>query len=297
MWLNSLDVSEKTKATYTRNIRPFWEYISKNGITNPTRETVIAYRDALTSEGKKAATVSAYLMALKQFFHWTEDAGLYPDIAAKVKAPKQNTKHKKDPLTATQAANVLKHLDRSTEAGARDFAIVSLMATAGLRGIEVTRANIEDVQQVSDGRHSYIALMVQGKGRTDKEDHVKISAQVYDAIQNYLSLREGPLYAGTPLFASISARDKGGRLTTRSISRICKNSFLAAGINSPRITAHSLRHTAATLNLLNGGTPEETQQLMRHQNPATTQIYSHALDRGNNESEDRITKVIFSELE
>ena len=72
---------------------------------------------------------------------------------------------------------------------------------------------------------------------------------------------------------------------------------MAAGINSPRITAHSLRHTAATLNLLNGGTPEETQQLMRHQNPATTQIYSHALDRGNNESEDRITKVIFSELE
>lgn len=292
-----MDVSEKTKATYTRNIRPFWEYIREHGISNPTRETVIEYRDHLLREGKKAATVSAYLMALKQFFHWTEDAGLYPDISAKVKAPRQNTKHKKDPLTATQAASVLKNLDRNTEAGARDFAIVSLMATTGLRSVEVVRANIEDVQQVSDGRTSYIALMVQGKGKDDKEDFVKLSAQVYTAIQNYLCLRSGPLAAGAPLFASISARDKGGRLTTRSVSRICKNSFMAAGINSPRITAHSLRHTAATLNLLNGGTPEETQQLMRHQNPATTQIYSHALQRGENNSEDRITEVIFSNLD
>ena len=48
-------------------------------------------------------------------------------------------------------------------------------------------------------------------------------------------------------------------MTTRSISRVAKNHLIEIDLNSDRLTAHSLRHTAATLNLLNGGTVEETK--------------------------------------
>lgn len=82
-------------------------------------------------------------------------------------------------------------------------------------------------------------------------------------------------------------------MTTRSISRIAKEHFIDVGLDSPRITAHSLRHTAATLNLLNGGSIEETQQLLGHKSITTTMIYSHALERANNNSENRIAGAIF----
>ena len=82
-------------------------------------------------------------------------------------------------------------------------------------------------------------------------------------------------------------------MTTRSISRVAKENLVAAGLESDRLTAHSLRHTAATLNLLNGGTVEETQQLLGHANIKTTLIYSHALERAKNESENRIAAAIF----
>lgn len=291
-WLQSIDVSEKTRATYGRNIRGFMDFLTVNGITNPTKKNIIQYRDGLLSAGKKPATVTAYLMALKQLFHWTQEAGIYPDISATVKAPKTGTEHKKDPLTIGQAGDVLQAIDRTTAHGLRDYAIISCMITSGLRTVEIIRANIGDVVTVSNGRESFPVLYIQGKGHAEKDQYIKLAPPVMDALKAYINSRDG---AGVndPLFASLSNRDNGGRMTTRSISRICKNAFTAAGIDSPRITAHSLRHTAATINLLNGATIEETQQLLRHRNINTTLIYSHALQRAENMSENRIAAAIF----
>lgn len=67
----------------------------------------------------------------------------------------------------------------------------------------------------------------------------------------------------------------------------------AAGYDSNRLTAHSCRHTAATLNLLAGASIQETQQLLRHSNINTTMIYLHNLERIKNNSEQRIDDLIF----
>jgi integrase/recombinase XerC len=82
-------------------------------------------------------------------------------------------------------------------------------------------------------------------------------------------------------------------MTTRSISRTVKQRLQQIGLDSDRLTAHSLRHTAATLNLLNGASIEETQQLLGHSNINTTLIYAHALERASNNSESRIAGAIF----
>jgi len=72
-----------------------------------------------------------------------------------------------------------------------------------------------------------------------------------------------------------------------------KKAFKASGYDSDRLTAHSLRHTAGTLNLLNGGSLEDTQQLLRHSNINTTMIYLHHIDRAKNQSEERIAGALF----
>ena len=129
-----------------------------------------------------------------------------------------------------------------------------------------------------------------------KTDYVKIVEEAEEAIREYLKARkeEGEiLLDDSPLFASVANRNHFKRLTTRSISRLVKQHLQGIGIDDSRHTAHSLRHTAATLNLLNGGTVEETQQLLRHSNINTTMIYSHALERAKNNSEKNIAGAIF----
>lgn len=121
------------------------------------------------------------------------------------------------------------------------------MVTGGLRDTEVANANIEDIRTLGD----FTVLYVLGKGRDEKSDYVKVVGQVEDAIRDYLKER-GAVSKTDPLFASLSNNSKGGRLSTRSVSRICKNALVAAGYDSSRLTAHSLRHTAVTLSLLGG---------------------------------------------
>lgn len=282
-----IDGSPKTVQTYTRAIRQFTCWMQEQGITQPTRADILQYRDYLKS-ACKPNTVQLYIIAVRQFFKWAEQEKLYANIADNIKGSKIDRAHKKDALTTAQAKDILGSIARDTVQGQRDYAIISLAATGGLRTIELQRANIEDIRAVGDNT----VLFIQGKGRDEKTEYVKLSPQVEKAIRSYLKAR-GTAAPTEPLFASISDRNNGGRLTTISISRLIKNCFISAGYNSAQLTAHSLRHTAATLNLLNGGTLEETQQLLRHSNINTTMIYLHHMDRAKNQSEARIADAIF----
>ena len=282
-----LDAKPRTVEAYAKGLKPFFVYLQNNGIIKPQRADIIAYRDSLKAT-YKATTVQAYIVPVRLFFQWTATEGLYPNIAEHIKGATITKDHKKDALTTRQIKAVLDAIDTGSLQGLRDYAIIALMVTGGLRTIEVERADIGDLRTVGDSS----ALFIQGKGRDEKSEYIKIPQPVEVAIRAYLTSR-GKAEAGQPLFASLSNNSLGGRMTTRSISGIVKERFTAAGYNSDRLTAHSLRHTAGTLNLLNGGTLEETQQLLRHSNISTTMIYLHHLDRAKNESEARIAAAIF----
>lgn len=286
-WTSYIDASPKTIETYSKAIKQFFLYLSENGINQPQREDIVAYRDSL-KQNHKPTTVQSYLAAVKLFFQWTEREGLYPNVSDRVKGAKLDSEHKKDYLTTKQVNKLVGAIDRSTLKGLRDYAMLSVMVTTGLRTISIIRANIEDIRTAGDDT----ALYYQGKGHEEKADYVKLAEPVEEAVRAYLKAR-GATDATEPLFSSIANRNSGERMTTRSISRVAKEHLIAVGLESDRLTAHSLRHTAATLNLLNGGTVEETQQLLGHSNINTTLIYSHALERAKNNSESRIAKAIF----
>lgn len=285
-FLEYLDASEKTVETYTRALRQFFKFLYENNITQPQRTDVLAFRDSLKDKGRKPTTIKSYIVAVRLFFQWTNQEGLYPNIAEKIKGAKLDQAHKKDYLTVDQIKDVLNNIDTSTLTGARDYAIIVLMVTGGLRTIEVSRADMDDMRNVGNSP----ALYIQGKGREEKTEYVKLPLQVFKAIGRYREMLEKQYDV---LFVSTSNNNKGQRLTTRSISGIVKKRLKEAGYTSNRLTAHSLRHTAGTLNLMNGGTLEETQQLLRHSNINTTMIYLHHLERENNQSEKRIADALF----
>ncbi|MBQ3378075.1 MAG: tyrosine-type recombinase/integrase [Synergistaceae bacterium] len=286
-WEAFIDVKPASKRIYTTAVKQFINYLACNGIRQPEREDIINWRDGMR-ENKKATTIQTYLTAVKIFFRWLEQESLYKNIADHVKAVKVQTGHKKDFLTSNQSRAVLRNIKTDNIKGLRDYAMISLMLTTGIRTIEVIRADVNDIKEV--GGES--VLFVQGKGRDEKAEYVKIAPQVKKAIITYLEAR-GAVDGTAPLFTSTSNNNAGERITTRSVRKISKNVMIQAGYNSDRLTAHSMRHTAGTLALLNGATPREVQQLLRHSNINTTMIYAHELDRARNNAELRVANAIF----
>lgn len=287
-FINYLDASPKTVETYKKALRQFFNYIGVHGIRKPQREDVLAFRDDLKASGLKPTTVQNYITATRIFFKWTEQEGLYPNIAEHVKGAKLDKNHKKDYLTSRQAKEVLASVKTDTEEGLRNYAVLSLMVTGGLRTIEVSRADVGDLRTVGENT----VLFVQGKGREEKTEYIKISAPVEKAIRTYLKARDFTTEE-QPLFTSTSNNSRGKRITTRTVSAIVKNALKNAGYDSARLTAHSLRHTAITLALLAGREITEVQQFARHANLNTTMIYNHALDQAKNGCSDAITNAIF----
>lgn len=282
-----LDASPKTVQTYQRNLRQFFKYLYSNGIRQPRREDILAYRNELL-EDKKPATVQNYITVVRIFFTWTEQEGLYPNIAEHIKGAKISKNHKKDNLTIGQVKSILEDIDKEDIQGKRDYAILALLFTTALRTIEISRAKIEDLGTVG----TTPVLYIQGKGRNERTEYVKLQEPVEQAIREYLKTRP-EAEASEALFTSLSNNSKGKNLSTRSISGIVKNSFKDAGYNSDRLTAHSTRHTAITIALQQGNTVQEVQQFARHSNINTTMIYAHNLERANNKCEESVANAIF----
>lgn len=280
-YIEYLDASPRTIQTYTCGVRQFIKWTQRNEIRQPTRADILRYRAEL-QERCAPATVQSYITALRLFFEWTAQTGIYPNIAQHIKGARLDTTFKRDYLAAEQIKIILGDIDTTTARGKRDFCIISLMTTGGLRDIEVSRANIADLRGTR--------LFLQGKGRSEKTDFIKIVPAVERPLREYLKTRRP---ATGPLFTSLSNNNRGQRLSPRSISSIVKERFKAAGYDSERLTAHSLRHTAVTLSLLGGLPIEEVQQFARHRSVNTTLLYAHHLERENNRSEETIASSIF----
>jgi integrase/recombinase XerD len=297
-FIDYTSVKETTIKGYAVCIRHFAAWIKANGIVEPQRADIKAYKEHLdtwtspkTGKGFSAGTRAQYLRACKHFFKWAASEGLYPNIADNIKGAKvRQDNTRKDPLQEQDVRRILNSIDTSTTQGKRNYAMFILAITGGLRIIEMQRANIEDIKTIAGER----VLFIQGKGRDEKDEYKKLVPEVDERLQEYLATRPSAKKS-EPLFTGTSNRAQNQRITEPSISRIIKDVLRGAGYDSDRLTAHSLRHTSVTLLLKSGATLQEAQHHARHADPATTGIYAHNLDRAKDHSEQRIYNQIFQQ--
>lgn len=273
LFIGSQDRKPTTLSLYRRTLNLFFDWVDSKGysLNTLTRPQVIEYKDSLVSNGKSALTITSYLTSVRLFYQWVEAEGVYPNIAKVLNLPKRKKEFRHQPLRPQQAQNLLREV-RNTN-NLRDFALVNLMLRTGLRCVETTRLNIEDIKYKGGLR----VLMIQGKGRDEKDNFVILTDKAYQPIADYLKER-GPVKPTDPMFVSESNRDRGQRMTTRSVSRIAKENLKGIGLTDKVFTAHSLRHTTAVSILRAGGTLEDCQLTLRHTNPATTEIYTAFAD-------------------
>jgi len=270
-------IARATADTYKRGLAKFREW----GQANPERANDHAVKEwlaSLRSAGASQNAISIWFAGVRAFFRWAvSEKHLAADPTAGVKRGKRTgtaQAHKRDLLTDDEMLRVL-----GGELSRRDRALVHLLAYTGARGVELYRADVEDLRTEA----GELVLFVQGKGRLEKDERVVIAhPDAKDAIYSYLAERGA---SSGPLFISESNRTAGERLSSRSMREIVRDILDSAGVTSRNKTTHSFRHSAVTSAIRNGASLLDAQAMARHSDPATTQIYFHNIQRIDNAAE------------
>ena len=167
-------------------------------------------------------------------------------------------------LDGEQVRLLLDSCDRATVAGRRDFAILVMLVRLGMRRAEVARLELDDVDWRSG------EIVVRGKG--NRVERLPLPADVGEAIAEYLRNGRPAGFAGRAVFVRVKAPCRA--LTPGGVTQVVVSAGKRAGLGE--VTAHRLRHTAAT-ELLRAGAPlAEIGELLRHRSVLTTAIYAKA---------------------
>jgi len=285
--LAARDASPHTIRAYRTAVGTYLEWLSEQGIdwTRPTRPQLRGYLARLGS-GASRSTVGQRLAAIRSFHRWAARDGLTTGDPWGAIATPRLPRRLPRVLEVDEVDRLLAVIDRELEAadGAtpegtplatalalRDRAILEVAYAAGLRISELAAADLGSV----DLRRGEIRVI--GKGR--KEWIGLLGRPAIAALEAYLD-------QGRPLMAERGARDAsppptaiflnhtGGALGVRGLryrlDRLCRAAGLPEGV-SP----HTLRHSFATLLLDGGADLRVVQELLGHENLATTQIYTH----------------------
>ena len=271
----SLTLSPHSIVSYKKCLAYFFSYLVEKGIDKPESSHVSAYYGELKASGRKGNTVYNYMAAVRAFFRWAQSQGLYHDISANITVPHADQSSARGALTAAQLRKLMNSIDRDTLQGLRDYAILALMLTAGLSALELSRADVGDVCEESDG---YVIHIRDNNGQ--RRDRAKIPPYAIEAVTKYLEARgvagAGDAYGeAVPLFVSVSDRnrDKNQHMTVGSISRVAKNALRDAGFDDARLSAQSLKVSAMRLALQSGERLEDVQKFARHKHIRTTFLY------------------------
>jgi integrase/recombinase XerC/integrase/recombinase XerD len=277
-FIDAQDIATSSRATYARQLQQFHVWLEDTGrihaLHQLQRQDILDFKAYLQQEGRSSYTISGYLTAVRRLFEWLEAEKLYMNVARGVKGAKKAKGFRKDTLTPHQLRDALEAMPKDSLDGLRDYALFNLLVRTGLRTIEVARASVADLRQEA----GEAVLWIQGKGRHTKDDFVLLTHETLKPIRAYLAAR-GPLKDSDALFGSHSTKNYGQALTTRSLSRIVKDALRRVNLDSSRLTAHSLRHTAITLSLKGGATVQQAQAMARHSDPRTTMVYAQNLSR------------------
>jgi site-specific recombinase XerD len=166
-------------------------------------------------------------------------------------------------LSPEAVAQVLAACDPSTPLGARDHAVLLLLARLGLRAGDVAGLRLADLDW-AEGR-----LRVTGKAR--RETWLPLPQDVGEAILHYLHTAR-PVVPRAGVF--LITRAPYTSILSRQVSASAERAIRRAGIASPSLGAHVFRHSAATQWVRDGLSFQTIGSLLRHVDADTTALYA-----------------------
>ena len=215
------------------------------------------YLKVLSQKSYTKSTINRKLTSIKTFLKWACSMDYFDASLIQNVSNLKTEKKLPNILSSTYINKLLDELPSTSLKEIRDKAILELMYSSGLRVGEVSNLKIQNFNLNK-------SIKVLGKG--NKERVLPITSRASGAISSYLSLARSK-FKNEKSFDFMFLGIRGGQLREREIRRIVN---LRVGT-----FPHSLRHTFATHLLEGGADLRVVQELLGHNDPKTTQIYTH----------------------
>jgi len=261
-------LAETTVATYRRYVRDFLiargDAVNPNELARLTADHLIAFSRkrgiglAVTAWNHLALSLSSFWRWLDLFGH-----GTYHLVGAVPLRRKYRLADVPCALSWDQVQRLLAVVDRCKHNGRRNYAMLLLAATYGLRSCEIRALRLDSIRWSDDE----ITIFASKGGRTRK---LPLTRPVGEAILDYLR-EERPPSRHRHVF--LSSRPPHGPLRSK-INRWLAHCFDKAGIEAPRRGAHTLRHSLAVHLLRSGETLKGIADVLGHRSPETTFVYT-----------------------
>ena len=247
---NVKNYSQNTIKSYNSDIKHYFENTENVGEFS-------SYLKHLNKNKYSKTSINRKITSIRTFLSWAVDNNYFNQNQIKIVNNLKVEKKLPNVLTASYINRLLDSLPESSEKDIRDKAILELMYSSGLRVSEVSNLTLNSINKNN-------SIRVLGKG--SKERVLPMTKRAYVSTKKYIE-------TSRPKFENDKSKNylflgvRGGQLSDREIRRIVK--FRTGTF------PHSIRHTFATHLLEGGADLRIVQELLGHNDPSTTQIYTH----------------------
>lgn len=248
--LKALGYADNTVNIY-RNVMEIFLGFLKKDVGHLEMDDVVLFQVKHYSKGGYAgSTQRQFIAALKHLLEAVPGGNIKPE---RLELPKKE-KHLPSVLSQQEMMSILGGIRNL-----KHFLMLSLMYSSGLRIGELLNLKIEDISL--ERRQIHIR---QSKGKKDR--YVGISTYLVPTIRQYLRMYKPEVY--------LLNGQKGLQYSASSVRKVLQRAAKEAGIRK-RVTPHMLRHSYATHLLESGVDIRYIQELLGHNKPETTMIYTH----------------------
>ncbi len=247
---NVKNYSQNTIKSYNSDIKHYFENTESVGEFS-------SYLKHLNKNKYSKTSINRKITSIRTFLSWAVDNNYFNQNQIKIVNNLKVEKKLPNVLTASYINRLLDNLPESSEKDIRDKSILELMYSSGLRVSEVSNLTLNSINKNN-------SIRVLGKG--SKERVLPMTKRAYVSTKKYIE-------TSRPKFENDKSKNylflgvRGGQLSDREIRRIVK--FRTGTF------PHSIRHTFATHLLEGGADLRIVQELLGHNDPSTTQIYTH----------------------
>jgi site-specific recombinase XerD len=222
----------------------------------------VAHREA---SGIKASTIRNDLCIIRTFYEYLlRHRKVYRNPASSLPqmicAPPQERSH----LTIEECLSLLSSIDTGNEAGLRNYVIIALLWSTGLRNRELCALKWLDID-LEDG-----ALLVRD-GKGGKQRQLFLNDRIHSDLKAYRKKTGG---ADDESVFSIKKPGKNTPMTSARLVEITRECGQRARITKP-VNPMTFRHTFATHMFEAGVVVEDIKELMGHSELTETTIYIH----------------------
>lgn len=265
--LNDRGLAARTIGRYEKTAHRFLsaraEVVGGCGVDGIDGSAVTEFLLSEASRGLAVGSVQGRVAELRSLLRFLHVEGLTGAGLVDAVPPVAGWRDTATPPTmpVAEVRALLASCDRSTLPGARDHAMLTVIARLGLRAAEIAGLELGDL----DWRAGELA--VRGKGR--RVDRLPLPADVGEALAGYLS-EHRPRAETRAVFVTVVAPWRPLRST--AVSQTVWRQCIRAGVSPAR--AHRLRHALASELLAQGVALVDISQVLRHRDLATTAVYA-----------------------